>query len=389
MKVKPLFKTTYFNFFSVSNDTDLELPFVTDGGYICPSNNSWQYAMDNTYWNAANDQYMTNCISSLPSQSPLVVLDIDGLNPDGSGKTDFNFPGYYYQHTGINSTELIWYAPYSDTECDHCTNATSYGRNSEDFTILEQIADGTILLLNDRPEERLLVMQEQLFKLLHSQPDLLANSNSLQQFLYNNQWTNLDFIYYAGQLLAENNIEMLETLLGFWPGQDGLDETYYQYFEWMVAKYYDPEWQPDEQIVLEYANRCPLTHGTIVYAIRNFYNAITEKINDFENNCEPPAARGSNKPAFIRLKQPKEKPVEKEKSKLVLYPNPATNVVNIRFTDIRQVYITDVTGRLLLSKQLGGVSNTQLNIGSIGKGIFFVRAIGKDGSSETKKLIVQ
>ncbi|MBW7951036.1 MAG: translesion error-prone DNA polymerase V autoproteolytic subunit [Chitinophagaceae bacterium] len=31
MKVKPLFKTTYFNFFSVSNDTDLELPFVTDG----------------------------------------------------------------------------------------------------------------------------------------------------------------------------------------------------------------------------------------------------------------------------------------------------------------------------------------------------------------------
>ncbi|MCC7534051.1 MAG: T9SS type A sorting domain-containing protein [Bacteroidia bacterium] len=123
--------------------------------------------------------------------------------------------------------------------------------------------------------------------------------------------------------------------------------------------------------------------------IRNLYNAITEKINDFENNCEPPAARGSNKPAFIRLKQPKEKPVEKEKSKLVLYPNPATNVVNIRFTDIRQVYITDVTGRLLLSKQLGGVSNTQLNIGSIGKGIFFVRAIGKDGSSETKKLIVQ
>jgi len=123
--------------------------------------------------------------------------------------------------------------------------------------------------------------------------------------------------------------------------------------------------------------------------IRNLYNTLTEKINDFENNCEPPAARGSNKPAFIRLKQPKEKPVEKEKSKLVLYPNPATNVVNIRFTDIRQVYITDVTGRLLLSKQLGGVSNTQLNIGSIGKGIFFVRAIGKDGSSETKKLIVQ
>ncbi|MCZ2298741.1 MAG: T9SS type A sorting domain-containing protein, partial [Chitinophagales bacterium] len=70
-------------------------------------------------------------------------------------------------------------------------------------------------------------------------------------------------------------------------------------------------------------------------------------------------------------------------------PNPATNVVNVSFTDMKQIHITDVAGRLLLSKQLGCVNNTQLNISTIGKGIFFVRVIGKDGSSETKKLIMQ
>lgn len=104
-----------------------------------------------------------------------------------------------------------------------------------------------------------------------------------------------------------------------------------------------------------------------------------------------PAAKGGNKPQFIRLKQPKTIPIvqEKEKNKLILYPNPATNIINIAFKDIQQVSITDVTGRLLLNRQLGGISNTQLNISSIGKGIFFVRVISKDGSSETKKLVVQ
>jgi len=74
---------------------------------------------------------------------------------------------------------------------------------------------------------------------------------------------------------------------------------------------------------------------------------------------------------------------------LTVFPNPTTNIVNIAFKEMQQIIITDVTGRILLNKQLSGISNIQLNIGSIGKGIFFVRAIGKEGSSETKKLLVQ
>ncbi|HNN31804.1 MAG TPA: T9SS type A sorting domain-containing protein, partial [Chitinophagaceae bacterium] len=74
---------------------------------------------------------------------------------------------------------------------------------------------------------------------------------------------------------------------------------------------------------------------------------------------------------------------------LNLYPNPAANIVNIKFSDIKQVYITDITGRLLLSKQISGVSNTQLNIASIGKGIFFVRVTDSKGNAQTEKLIVQ
>jgi len=78
-----------------------------------------------------------------------------------------------------------------------------------------------------------------------------------------------------------------------------------------------------------------------------------------------------------------------DKEQLTIYPNPATNIVNIAFKEMQQVIITDVTGRKLLSKQFIGTSNAQLNISSLRKGIFFVQVIGKNGSSETKKLLVQ
>jgi hypothetical protein len=110
---------------------------------------------------------------------------------------------------------------------------------------------------------------------------------------------------------------------------------------------------------------------------------------DFENNCEPPAARGGNSPAFIRLKQPKTKTVEPEKNKLKLYPNPANAIVNIAYKEMQQVTITDLAGRVLFSKQMKGVSNTQINVGNIGKGIFIVTVTDKTGKRETKKLIVQ
>lgn len=126
--------------------------------------------------------------------------------------------------------------------------------------------------------------------------------------------------------------------------------------------------------------------------IRNLYNAITDKIHEFENNCEPLQERSnSSKPKFIRLKEPKKKieVQEKEKTKLVLYPNPTNGIVNISFPDIKQVSVIDITGRTVLGKQTGGVNNMQLNVGSIGKGIFLVRVTDTKGNAHTSKLVIQ
>jgi DNA polymerase V len=49
MKVKPLFKTTHLNFFSVSTDTELELPFVDNGisaGFPSPATDFLDASID-------------------------------------------------------------------------------------------------------------------------------------------------------------------------------------------------------------------------------------------------------------------------------------------------------------------------------------------------------
>lgn len=125
--------------------------------------------------------------------------------------------------------------------------------------------------------------------------------------------------------------------------------------------------------------------------IRNLYNAITDKIHEFENNCEPPAARGSNKPAFIRLKQPKEKFVEqeKEKSRLVLYPNPASSIVTVKYKNIKQMQIFDIAGRLIKTEAYNGIeNNTKLNVSGLHKGVYIIKVISVLGIAESTKLII-
>lgn len=349
---------------------------------LCSSNNSWVF--DAATWNA-NGSYMTNCQNSDATKSKLVVRNTyPELNPEGSGNTDIPFPGYKYSI----ADGTILYATQPDGNCTRCATANMYSKSKE---LLEEIADGTVTLPEDDADDRLRVMQQQLYELLHANPEQVANSNSLQQFIYNSQWSSLDFIHYAGKYVAEDNMEMVQLLLDAWPQGNVVDQTYYVYFEWLKVMYDNPEWQPELNQVLELANQCPVKYGTVIYAVRNLYNALTDKINNFEDNCENQQARGtSTQKRFIRLKQPanKQEPVT-QNSLLKLYPNPARNLVNINCNKIKIVTIADITGRIIQTIQGSNTNNMQLNVAGWQKGVYLITVSSTNGTTETKKLVIQ
>ena len=261
---------------------------------------------------------MTNSYNSEASKSKLVVRNtVAELDPENGGTGNTTLPGAKYSI----ADNTILYATQPDGVCVRCLGATAYRRSQQ---LLEEIADGTVLLPADDAEDRLLVMQEQLYQLLKENPELVTSSGSLQQFINNSQWSSLDYIYYAGKYMAMGDTAIVKMLLDTWPDQNNLDEAYQQYFTWLVQMYEDPNWSPDVNQVWQLANQCPVKYGTVVYAVRNLFNALTGEINSFESSCEGVSMqRGGQGKQFIRLKQPNKITAPLVANNLLVYPNPS------------------------------------------------------------------
>ncbi len=82
-------------------------------------------------------------------------------------------------------------------------------------------------------------------------------------------------------------------------------------------------------------------------------------------------------------------------NQVTIYPNPATHFVNVRIDDkksvIRQVYIYDITGKMVESfTTTNNEASTliQLNISHLKRGIYLIRVLGDYHYNPTKKLII-
>ncbi len=356
----------------------------TIGGKICASNNSW--ASGSSGWPSGH--FMTYTNNSLPAQSPFVILNnplFPEVNPQLGNSSIANSTYIYSNTNGLIEK------PTSSPNCDRCTGANQNYQRPK--TLLEEIAEGTILLPNDDPEERLMVMQQQLYDLLNANPNQLTNSNSLQQFMFDNHWSNLDFIQYAARYVATGQYDKVALLLGVWPGQSPLDSSYYQYFDWLVQMHNDSSWLPDNSEMLALANKCPIKYGLVVYAVRNLFNALNGEIVEFENSCEPEyEAKGGTKNVnsydFIRLKKKVMPIVKLPTGVLKINPNPASTSVNIYCSKMNTIEIIDVSGRQVWHGNASGKDVIQIDVSRWSNGMFIIKTINVKGQQFFGKLMV-
>ena len=75
-------------------------------------------------------------------------------------------------------------------------------------------------------------------------------------------------------------------------------------------------------------------------------------------------------------------------SPLSISPNPAKNFVNIAGSNLKEVSIVDLYGRILKTEVIN-TNSTQLPVNNLTKGIYMVKAIMIDGSIKTEKLVVE
>ncbi|GEP51666.1 hypothetical protein FNO01nite_23380 [Flavobacterium noncentrifugens] len=73
-------------------------------------------------------------------------------------------------------------------------------------------------------------------------------------------------------------------------------------------------------------------------------------------------------------------------SNFAVYPNPATNVLNVETknnTELSQLQLTDINGRIVKEVKASGVSN-QINISELNTGVYFLKATSAQGVGTTK-----
>lgn len=75
-------------------------------------------------------------------------------------------------------------------------------------------------------------------------------------------------------------------------------------------------------------------------------------------------------------------------SHVSIVPNPTTGIVNIISKEDVQLQIFDLTGKSVFN-QTKVAANSTLNLSKIGKGVFIVNILDKDGNKTIKKLIVK
>ena len=79
------------------------------------------------------------------------------------------------------------------------------------------------------------------------------------------------------------------------------------------------------------------------------------------------------------------------KNNLLLYPNPVTDNVTIRFQNgipINQIEVTDILGRKVYDEQTN-LKSKILNLKSLSSGVYFIKLQSRNGEMQVKKIVKQ
>lgn len=70
----------------------------------------------------------------------------------------------------------------------------------------------------------------------------------------------------------------------------------------------------------------------------------------------------------------------------VIYPNPTTGIVNIKYNEAAQVNVFNTFGQLLLSQSTNGNDQETIDISNLPDGLYLIQMIGESGTT-TKQII--
>ncbi|MFN5829545.1 MAG: T9SS type A sorting domain-containing protein [Bacteroidota bacterium] len=138
------------------------------------------------------------------------------------------------------------------------------------------------------------------------------------------------------------------------------------------------------------AHLCPLAAGPAVFQARDIYALLVDSVlyQDSANCSREGYARESLTPFAPKINN---KVTEVKYFKA--FPVPAQNILNLSFNELKSaaiVYVYDMEGRLLLSKNISSNSrNAQLELSQIPAGVYYVLLMNNERAERTKISVIK
>ena len=207
---------------------------------------------------------------------------------------------------------------------------------------------------------------------------------------------------------VQGNLSNVATLLSAFNPTTNIENNYKTYYSLLKNYTANGSLTLVEQLqLLILCHQCPFVDGAVVYEARALYNLVNETVVVYNDaNCSKIgfSFRTTNDSSAITTPQETDlfnqlvinETFTKTKFKPLveynLYPNPAINEVaiisNTNSTEKLEVKITDVNGKLLISKTLITIDfRADLKLDLL-NGIYFVNLINENGTKTVKKLVI-
>ncbi len=193
--------------------------------------------------------------------------------------------------------------------------------------------------------------------------------------------SDIDWVYYK-QNPEYNNITLT-------PGFEG--DTYNEFFKVWIDFNQNGEFTEDEEIVSEISNESISVDNIDIPAdalLGSTRMRISMRWSSFNQPAPSPCAEfefGEIEDYCIFIEE-FNSVEEGAVNNFSIYPNPANNMVNLPKNAAVDYELCDASGRVILRTN-GTVGSIQLD--QLSNGLYFVRAIGSEGTISSTKLIVQ
>lgn len=349
------------------------LGFVLSNTAVIGAQGSAGNPIDNT-WNGTwtGTIFNTWCNSSTVTASPLYVQSTGVYYPNNNDGFP-QAPSYYLANQVFTTT-----GAYS------CAGGGARMMASNDdeqsfYDVLESIADYN-LTTNNAVDPANYIAQYRLYRILDNNRGLLAMSQKLSDFYYNNTSSAFGKLLDGENYLIDGNYSSAVSSANSIGNKNSIETNYSDFYD-LYRKYYTKtfDYDLDNKSLFTLANKCPFTEGEVIYQARTLYNVINSTVETFKDNCpDNSSSRLSQSNSFNNWD-------------VNIYPNPATNELYIRTkneSETLKIQVMDVNGRLIAdydTKTNATISNIKLDLIS---GIYFVTLSNSNGEKVTKKLVI-